>query len=572
MNLTGNFSKITNISFIRYAENPYPNDVPKNALQKFIDIDIEDSESVNWPIYIRLYYTQDDLNNSNITKDQLLGLYYYNTSENKWLIYNDTGVNTTYNNSYEGYVWANIWHLTPLVSGGDSEPPSKVEGLSVSDAKDGKLDLSWDAATDNVEVAFYNIYWGENNYSEPIANVTHPTTKYQHTDLVNGQEYCYKVSAVDTSRNEGEKSNEECATPTKTPSPPDPEPDPGPGTSPSPPPAGGADYGVTLTKPVADAGGPYFEFKGLPVVFDGSDSTGSDGTIESHEWIFGDGNFGSGMIVSHIYDEPGNYTVTLTVTNDDGGSDTDTTFALIAPAPNYPPSVPVIKGKTVLTVNKNYTFSAYSYDVDNDSMKYNFSWGDNSFNETAFVPNGTIVELVHSWDNAGIYDITVMVTDENNATNYGRLIVYVDVIEFLECDDFTGYLLDTDADGIYDLFFNNQTGIETLVELENGLYKIDVNGDGSWDYSYDSSFKSLNEIKEETQENYDILYYAAGIIIVILVFLIFAVILFKKAGREKNKKDTMQKDADKKMEKTKDRHLDYEEREKLIDELEERFK
>ena len=43
-------------------------------------------------------------------------------------------------------------------SDGDIEPPSMVTGLAVSDAKDGKLNLAWNAATDNVGVDHYNIY------------------------------------------------------------------------------------------------------------------------------------------------------------------------------------------------------------------------------------------------------------------------------------------------------------------------------------------------------------------------------------------------------------------------------
>ena len=92
----------------------------------------------------------------------------------------------------------------------DIEPPSKVTGLSVIDAKDGKLDLSWDAASDNVAVDHYNIY------RDDLFLTATAGTSYQDTGLDDGQEYCYKVSAVDTSDNEGEKSDQECATPTES--------------------------------------------------------------------------------------------------------------------------------------------------------------------------------------------------------------------------------------------------------------------------------------------------------------------------------------------------------------------
>ncbi len=55
--------------------------------------------------------------------------------------------------------------------------------------------------------------------------------------------------------------------------------------------------------------------------FDGSGSSDSDGSISSYEWDFGDGNTATGETVTHTYDAGGDYTVTLTVTDDDGATD-----------------------------------------------------------------------------------------------------------------------------------------------------------------------------------------------------------------------------------------------------------
>jgi len=58
----------------------------------------------------------------------------------------------------------------------------------------------------------------------------------------------------------------------------------------------------------------------LPVVktrvsFDASASYDPDGQIVSYAWDFGDGTFDSGVIVDHIFEEVGIYTVTLIVTD-----------------------------------------------------------------------------------------------------------------------------------------------------------------------------------------------------------------------------------------------------------------
>lgn len=56
----------------------------------------------------------------------------------------------------------------------------------------------------------------------------------------------------------------------------------------------------------------------LDCAFDGSASTDDDGTIETYAWDFGDGETSEEDDPIHTYEEPGRYTVTLVVTDDDG--------------------------------------------------------------------------------------------------------------------------------------------------------------------------------------------------------------------------------------------------------------
>ena len=54
--------------------------------------------------------------------------------------------------------------------------------------------------------------------------------------------------------------------------------------------------------------------------FNASGSTDPDGSIASYAWDFGDGSNGTGVNPSHAYTADGNYTVTLTVTDNRGGT------------------------------------------------------------------------------------------------------------------------------------------------------------------------------------------------------------------------------------------------------------
>ena len=67
--------------------------------------------------------------------------------------------------------------------------------------------------------------------------------------------------------------------------------------------------------------------------FDASNSNDPDGTITNYSWDFGDGNNGSGVAASHTYAADGAYNVVLTVTDNDGQTDTDAKTVNIGTSP-----------------------------------------------------------------------------------------------------------------------------------------------------------------------------------------------------------------------------------------------
>lgn len=73
---------------------------------------------------------------------------------------------------------------------------------------------------------------------------------------------------------------------------------------------------------------------GLSCSFDGSGSSPS-GEIDSYHWTFGDGAESGGVVVQHTYPQAGDYEVTLTVTDQNGGQDVATeTVSVSDPQPS----------------------------------------------------------------------------------------------------------------------------------------------------------------------------------------------------------------------------------------------
>jgi len=134
--------------------------------------------------------------------------------------------------------------------------------------------------------------------------------------------------------------------PPPPPTPPPPDGPPGGGTPGGTPPGGGTppeeEPPDPPQPPVAEAGGPYGGDVGQVIQFNGSGTIDPDTPTSNlvFNWNYGDGG-GSGNIVgnpftSHAYSAPGNFTCTLTVTDNTQLSDTDTAPVVINALPAPP--------------------------------------------------------------------------------------------------------------------------------------------------------------------------------------------------------------------------------------------
>ena len=96
--------------------------------------------------------------------------------------------------------------------------------------------------------------------------------------------------------------------------------------------------------PVADAGSDRWVYAGDSVSFSGSGSSDPEGDALTYEWDFGDGTTGSGIGITHIYNDANTYTVTLTVNDGWGGIDSDSCIVTVKDKSGAAPAFPGAEG------------------------------------------------------------------------------------------------------------------------------------------------------------------------------------------------------------------------------------
>ncbi|MGF3553756.1 MAG: PKD domain-containing protein, partial [Thermoplasmatota archaeon] len=174
----------------------------------------------------------------------------------------------------------------------------------------------------------------------------------------------------------------------------------------------------------ADADGPYYGLINQPVQFKGS-ASGGYSPFTNWNWSFGDNTYSDEQNPVHVYINPGNYTVILTVTDNTSNTSSDTTFAWIQET-NSPPVKPMINGpiKGVYGISYDYKFKTIDPDG-TDVLWYYVDWGDGR--NTGWIgPYSSYEEVTqsHFWYEKGTYTIKCKAKDPYNAeSDWGTLAV-----------------------------------------------------------------------------------------------------------------------------------------------------
>jgi PKD repeat protein len=181
---------------------------------------------------------------------------------------------------------------------------------------------------------------------------------------------------------------------------------------PSEPPAEGSQYPVPLMAMPAEA------MTGDEITFDGSTSRPGASPIASYEWDFGDGTMAEGAVVTHIYNIPGAYQVTLLVTGEDEFASVGGPQEIIIlqdseagppPASGDAPEPIMIIPATVQVGVEITIDGSQSRPGSSPIESYNWSFGDGSVGRGMVVP--------YTYDEAGVYQVTLTVVDQDGRTS-----------------------------------------------------------------------------------------------------------------------------------------------------------
>ena len=156
--------------------------------------------------------------------------------------------------------------------------------------------------------------------------------------------------------------------------------------------------------PVANGTFPSAGNEGSALTFTSSPTDAGTADTFTYSWSFGDGATSTSQNPAHVYADDGSFTVTLTVTDDDGGASTPDTGTVVVANAN-----PVVSAGTAPTGGENtpLSFSGSFTDAGSaDTHTFVWDFGDGTTDTSTLTPT-------HTYTAPGTFTTTLTVTDDD---------------------------------------------------------------------------------------------------------------------------------------------------------------
>jgi hypothetical protein len=145
----------------------------------------------------------------------------------------------------------------------------------------------------------------------------------------------------------------------------------------------------------------------LVVSFAGGGVDPAGGKFVVFNWNFGDQTTGTGAFVTHTFNRPGSYIVTLSGTTDQAVTAQASAEVMVLSSPNELPQATIVATPTAGEVPLMVLFQAQAEDPDGTVISYGWDFDDGQ--------TGSGQSIDHVFTSAGVYVVTLTVTDNLGA-------------------------------------------------------------------------------------------------------------------------------------------------------------
>jgi hypothetical protein len=248
---------------------------------------------------------------------------------------------------------------------------------------------------------------------------------------------------------------------------------------------------VVNVSPAVDAGPDTLIYEGSS--FSGAGFFIDPGTLDTWTAMvdYGDGsgpqplalNPDNSFNLGHVYADDGNYTVTVTVTDDDGGVGSDTMMVAVSNV------APMVDAGDAATIDEGsmLTRSGSFTDPGADTWTATVDYGDGSGPQPLALNTDKTFDLSRNYGNEGSFTVTVTVTDDELASGSDSFVVTVLNVPPTIAADAAAVSIDEAEVGLNSGTFSDVGDDIVTISASTGTVTQVGTQSGTWNWSFEST-------------------------------------------------------------------------------------